>query len=226
MRQLIQSRLRVLTALFGFVVSSCGSSTEIPTVAEDPWAPPEAPVEDAGRDASDEHKPPCGNGGDCNPDNLGGETCPGLGMGDGTLACDPMTCTYDTSMCEGSTGMGNGGNGSTGTGSGMGNNGMAGAGSDQPPLFGGGNMDPDGGVPFFGGNFFGGAAGMNGNGDNQGTGGNTPQFFGGNFFGGANAEDGGTPFFGGGFFGGNFFGGGNNDQGNGAGNEDPMDAGI
>jgi hypothetical protein len=219
MRQVLGCTLAVL---IGLGVSSCGSSTEIPTVAEDPWAPPEAPAEDAGTD-TDELKPPCGNGGICDPQDLGGETCPGLGMGDGTLACDPVTCTYDTSMCEGSTGTGNGGNGSTG----MGNNGAAGMGADQPPFFGGGNN---------------GGAGDSGNGNGQGGDGNTPQlfgagffggdadggtaFFGGGFFGGSDG-DGGTGFFGGGFFGGNSFGGGNNNNGGGdEGDQDTMDAGI
>jgi hypothetical protein len=48
----------------------------------------------------------CGNntidpGEDCDGTELGGETCESLGEGTGTLGCDPMTCTYDTSMCTG-----------------------------------------------------------------------------------------------------------------------------
>jgi len=56
---------------------------------------------------------PCGNGDAmCDPGNLGGATCEGLGYGTGTLACDPDTCIYDTSMCMmGGGGMGGGGNG-------------------------------------------------------------------------------------------------------------------
>jgi hypothetical protein len=195
------------------VVLACGSSTEIPTVAEDPWAVPEEepepePEPDAGPDIST--FPPCGNGGMCNPSNLGGETCQGLGMGEGILACDAVTCTYDTSMCEG-TGSGNGGNGSVGVGNGNGNgNGsMGGANGGQN-------------LPFFGTDESG-----SGNGGGAGSGapdgGNTPQFFGG------------------GFFGGGFFGGGNDDDGDpntdeapGSDNgrddrnrdEDPMDAGV
>ena len=161
-----------------FVLMSCSSSTEIPTVAEDPWATPE---EDAGpKDAGmkeEEFRPSCGNGdSNCDPRDLGGETCAGLGMGDGKLACDPVTCTYDTSLCEDdtSTGMGNGGNGAgndngNGNGNGSAN---AGAGSSQPPFFGGGagaggndDDETDGGVPFFGGQFFGGNGNGNGNGD-------------------------------------------------------------
>lgn len=164
-----------LSVLIALGVVACGSSTEIPTVAEDPWATPEEePEPDAGRDAGPDIStfPPCGNGGMCNPNNLGGETCQGLGMGDGILACDTVTCTYDTSMCEG-TGMGgNGGNGSVGVGNGNGNGnmgGMSGGGQDSPFA-----------VP----------SSQNGGGAGNGAGdeGNTPQFFGGNFFGGGNGE--------------------------------------
>jgi len=149
-----------LAVFIAFGIEACGSSTEIPTVAEDPWATPEEDVEpDAGRDAGPDIStfPPCGNGGMCNPNNLGGETCLGLGMGEGILACDAVTCTYDTSMCEGT--MGNGGNGSVGVGNGNGNGNNNGGSGSQAAL--GSN---DGSEPM--------------------SGGNTPQFFGGNFFGG------------------------------------------
>jgi len=48
--------------------------------------------------------PVCGdgiiNGNDqCDGDNLGGESCASLGEGTGTLGCDPVTCTFDVSMC-------------------------------------------------------------------------------------------------------------------------------
>ena len=172
-----------LSVLIAFGITSCGTSTEIPTVAEDPWAVPEEPVDepDAGPDIRD--LPPCGNGGTCNPNNLGGETCQGLGMGEGILACDAVTCTYDTSMCEGTT-VGNGGNGSVGVGNGNGNMGGAngggtgGSGADSgntPQLFGGNFFGggADGGFPFFGGSFFGGGNGegdQDGNGNNSGDG--------------------------------------------------------
>lgn len=172
------SVLLAFSALFGS--SACGSSTEIPTVAEDPWATPEEadPEPDAGKpDAGPDIStfPPCGNGGKCNPSNLGGETCLGLGMGDGILACDAVTCTYDTSMCEGTGNAGNGGNGSVGVGNGNGNgNGMGGSNG------GGENL------PFFGG-------GTGGSGESAesagGDSGNTPQFFGGGFFGGSDDEE-------------------------------------
>ena len=164
-------------AVFG--AGACGSSTEIPTVAEDPWATPEEeePEPDAGKpDAGPDIStfPPCGNGGKCNPSNLGGETCLGLGMGDGILACDAVTCTYDTSMCEGTGNGGNGGNGSVGVGNGNGNGSMGGS-------TGGGDD-----IPFFGG-------GTGGSGDESGASGedsgNTPQFFGGSFFGGSDDEE-------------------------------------
>jgi len=36
----------------------------------------------------------------CDGANLNGFDCMSLGAGGGTLACDPMSCTFDTSMCE------------------------------------------------------------------------------------------------------------------------------
>jgi hypothetical protein len=170
-------RRRWLAVLISFGVMACGSSTEIPTVAEDPWATPEEEVDagepDAGPDIST--FPPCGNGGMCNPNNLGGETCQGLGMGEGILACDAVTCTYDTSMCEGvgggggnNGGVGNGNNGMGGSGSGQGN-GSPMNGGDTPQFFGGSFFGggADAGFPFFGGNFFGGGD-ANGDGDGDG----------------------------------------------------------
>lgn len=46
----------------------------------------------------------CGNGviddgEQCDGGNLGGFSCSDLGYSGGTLACDPMTCTYDASGC-------------------------------------------------------------------------------------------------------------------------------
>lgn len=76
----------------------------------------EAPMSDAGGrdedDPSDEHVPsppppeqkskvPCGYGGDCDPRDLGGETCNTLGLGEGQLLCDPVTCTYSLAFCGG-----------------------------------------------------------------------------------------------------------------------------
>jgi hypothetical protein len=49
---------------------------------------------------------PCGNGvidpgESCDGTDLDGATCESLGEGTGTLSCDPVTCTFDTSMCSG-----------------------------------------------------------------------------------------------------------------------------
>ncbi|MEM9460563.1 MAG: hypothetical protein AAGF11_40720 [Myxococcota bacterium] len=46
----------------------------------------------------------CGNGAidpgeQCDGLNLQGFTCASLGLGGGILACDPVMCTFDTSMC-------------------------------------------------------------------------------------------------------------------------------
>lgn len=40
----------------------------------------------------------------CDGAMLQGFDCGSLGLGSGTLACDPMTCTFDTSMCSGGGG--------------------------------------------------------------------------------------------------------------------------
>jgi hypothetical protein len=67
-----------------------------------------------GDPTTDSGDPVCGNGviddgEQCDGGNLGGFTCVDLGYSGGTLACDPVTCTYDASACT--TDMG----GSSGT---------------------------------------------------------------------------------------------------------------
>ena len=47
----------------------------------------------------------CGDGNidpgeQCDGNNLQGFTCAALGLGGGMLSCDPVTCTFDTSMCN------------------------------------------------------------------------------------------------------------------------------
>jgi len=47
----------------------------------------------------------CGNGSiegneQCDGANLNGFTCEALGNAGGTLQCDPVTCTFDTQMCD------------------------------------------------------------------------------------------------------------------------------
>jgi hypothetical protein len=59
----------------------------------------------------------CGNGlvddgEQCDGGNLNGFSCTDLGYSGGTLACDPITCTYDASGCVNNTD--NGGGGTTG----------------------------------------------------------------------------------------------------------------
>jgi hypothetical protein len=51
----------------------------------------------------------CGNGvidagEQCDGADLQGFDCQSLGLNGGTLACDPMMCTFDTSMCSSTTG--------------------------------------------------------------------------------------------------------------------------
>lgn len=53
---------------------------------------------------SDTGSPSCGNGiiddgEQCDGGNTGGFGCTDLGYSGGTLGCDPMSCTYDTSTC-------------------------------------------------------------------------------------------------------------------------------
>lgn len=48
--------------------------------------------------------PACGDssidpGEQCDGADLQGFDCVSLGLGDGTLSCDPLTCTFDTSQC-------------------------------------------------------------------------------------------------------------------------------
>lgn len=45
----------------------------------------------------------------CDGDDLQGFDCTSLGLAGGTLACDPVTCTFDTSMCMSDSGGGTGG---------------------------------------------------------------------------------------------------------------------
>jgi hypothetical protein len=57
-----------------------------------------------GDPTTDSGDPVCGNGviddgEQCDGGNLGGFTCVDLGYSGGTLACDPVTCTYDASAC-------------------------------------------------------------------------------------------------------------------------------
>ncbi len=48
----------------------------------------------------------------CDGDNLNNFNCEALGNAGGTLLCDPMTCTFDTQMCE--VGGGDSGGGTSG----------------------------------------------------------------------------------------------------------------
>ena len=55
-------------------------------------------------DGDGDPNPVCGNGvvddgEQCDGGNLGGFSCTDLGYSGGTLACDPITCTYDASGC-------------------------------------------------------------------------------------------------------------------------------
>jgi hypothetical protein len=70
-------------------------------------------------------KAACGKGTPpCDPKDLGGATCESTGAGSGTLLCDPVTCTFDTTMCvPAAPTMGSGGMGATQPTSGTGTSG-------------------------------------------------------------------------------------------------------
>ncbi|MDC0715492.1 hypothetical protein [Nannocystis bainbridge] len=56
----------------------------------------------------------CGNGNidpneQCDGGNLNGFTCESLGNAGGQLGCDPVTCTFDTSLCMGNSSSGTSG---------------------------------------------------------------------------------------------------------------------
>ena len=152
MRNRLPSSLLVLLALL--VAQGCGMRSVInedtdgpEAMAEDPGdavagtsAPqpePDAGPRDSG--SGDDNTHPCGRPGarGCDATDLDGHSCQSLGAGSGTLACDPVTCTFDLSMCTGAPG----------------NDGAAGA----PALFGGGLFGA--GNNNAGGGFFGSGAG-------------------------------------------------------------------
>ncbi len=59
--------------------------------------------------ATDDGPASCGNGvidagEQCDGADLQGFDCASLGLNGGTLACDAMMCTFDTSMCSSTTG--------------------------------------------------------------------------------------------------------------------------
>ncbi|MEM6292984.1 MAG: hypothetical protein AAGA54_17040 [Myxococcota bacterium] len=81
-----------------------GSTTDDPTTSES-----------AGDSSSSGDNPTTGNPGGCGDGQVSpGEQCDGadlqgfdcasLGLGSGTLGCDDMMCTFDTSMCMSDTG--------------------------------------------------------------------------------------------------------------------------
>jgi hypothetical protein len=66
----------------------------------------QAAEEGASGSSAAEEETTCGNGvintdEECDRSNLNGATCQTLGFtGGGALGCDPVTCTYDASMCR------------------------------------------------------------------------------------------------------------------------------
>ncbi|MDH5672151.1 MAG: hypothetical protein OEZ06_08380 [Myxococcales bacterium] len=48
--------------------------------------------------------PPCGTGLGCDPTDLGGESCQSMGLGEGRLLCNPVSCTFEVALCSGGGG--------------------------------------------------------------------------------------------------------------------------
>jgi hypothetical protein len=93
----VRSKQSLLTAIALLVIALAGCSKGGTSLNEDANKPREKPR------PADEM--PCGNdqiddGEDCDGDMMGDATCTTLGFAGGVLACDPITCTYETSMCR------------------------------------------------------------------------------------------------------------------------------
>lgn len=87
-------------------VTTGGSSTSGSTTEPDPTNPD--PTNNTTNPGA------CNNGTldaneQCDGGNLNGFTCESLGNTGGTLQCDPVTCTFDTSMCTNDTSGGTSG---------------------------------------------------------------------------------------------------------------------
>ena len=70
------------------------------------WRPGNANPSGPTRDPDDADSNFCNDGTmqaneECEGSNLMGETCSSLGVGNGTLSCNPTTCQFDTSTCGG-----------------------------------------------------------------------------------------------------------------------------
>jgi hypothetical protein len=106
-------QVRLLAALLCVGAPGCGVSSGLFTPEADGTPAVDAGRLDAGRgghaldgggDADKEPslgaRPPCGSGLGCDPADLGGESCHSLGLGNGTLLCNPTTCTFEISLCN------------------------------------------------------------------------------------------------------------------------------
>jgi len=88
----------------------CASLSCSPEAGSDLPSGPDGGASMEGTTASfEETGSDCGNGvidpgEQCDSENLDGESCNSLNQGSGTLTCDPVMCTYDTQMCDGTTG--------------------------------------------------------------------------------------------------------------------------
>lgn len=83
--------------------ASASTTTSADATTDDPSAGTTGPTSDTDSGGG------CGDGAispgeQCDGADLQGFTCMSLGLNGGTLACDPVMCTFDTSMCMSTSG--------------------------------------------------------------------------------------------------------------------------
>jgi hypothetical protein len=147
----------MLALLIALTAPGCGMRSVLTEDSDGPEPEPEdpggalagtaAPEPDAGPGDDDDDTHPCGRPGarGCDATDLDGHSCQSLGAGSGTLACDPVTCTFDLSMCTGAPG-----NDGSGGAPALFGGGLFGGGSAGGGLFGAGSGSENAGGGFFG----------------------------------------------------------------------------
>jgi len=106
-----RSKQRLLPAVVILLIGLASCSKGGTSLDQDSHTPREQPS-----GAGDPGESPCGNGKidegeDCDGAMLGDVTCTNLGFASGMLGCDPITCTYETTMCRLPSQSGSGGTG-------------------------------------------------------------------------------------------------------------------
>lgn len=80
------------------------ASQEVTSNAESPESGDDLPPDDDSTTGFTTGGGDCGNGNvdpgeQCDGNDVGGFDCTSLGLGEGEIDCDPITCSFDTSMC-------------------------------------------------------------------------------------------------------------------------------